>query len=320
MMRFYWKCLRESKLREFDVVHCHDLDTLPMGLLISKLRNVPLVYDAHESYVDMIQWRIPEFVGRRVRKLEHFITKRCQKVIVANSAVGWLVTETTELAQACDIVMNCPESNSNSIIERTGTHLRIGYFGSLEPDRFILEAIEVVKELPNCGMVIGGSGSLEKEIVKQATECERIVFLGKLSRDMSYKLQSLCDIQLVMFKDNNANNVIGTPNRLFEAMSQGKFVIACWFTEAGNMVEKLGCGYACAYSVFPFKALLESLSEHREVLEQKGQNGLKAHLEKYNWESQEKVLLNVYQSISNGQASSLKAKAVVSDSAIPRKV
>jgi glycosyltransferase involved in cell wall biosynthesis len=221
---------------EFDAVHAHDLDTLPIGLMIAKLRDVPLIYDAHESYVDMVEGKIPHIVGRFLRFFERTSTKKCAKVIVANHQVGYQVSETPK---DCDVVMNCPALNPLGLPTtiRNGNHLRIGYFGSLEPDRFILEAIEVVKELPDCGMVIGGSGSLENDIVREANGNERIAFLGKLSREMSYSIQGLCDLQLVMFKDNNANNIIGTPNRLFEAMSLGKAVVANLFTESGKIVE-----------------------------------------------------------------------------------
>jgi glycosyltransferase involved in cell wall biosynthesis len=299
--KFWSGCLVHMRENEFDAVHAHDLDTLPIGLMIAKLRNVPLIYDAHESYVDMVEDKIPHVVGRCMRVFERAWTKKCAKVIVANHQVGYQVSETPN---ACDVVMNCPGLNPLGLPTtiRNGNHLRIGYFGSLEPDRFIMEAIEVVKELPDCGIVIGGSGSLETEVVRQANGNERIAFLGKLSRKQAYDIQSLCDLQLVMFKDNNANNIIGTPNRLFEAMSLGKAVVANLFTESGRIVERTDCGFVCSYHVSPFKILLEYLVKHRDVLDEKGANGLMAHLEKYNWENQERTLLNVYQTLGEESA------------------
>ncbi len=294
LAKFWAGSLVQMREIEFDAVHAHDLDTLPLGLVVSKLRNVPLVYDAHESYVDMVQDKIPYFVGRCLRFFERTFTKKCARIIVANRQVGYQVSKSP---RNCDVVMNCPAINTIPTKPHNGSHLRIGYFGSLEPDRFIMEAIEAVKELPNCGMVIGGSGTLESEIVREANGNGRIAFLGKLSRKQAYDIQGLCDLQLVMFKDCNANNIIGTPNRLFEAMSQGKAVVANLHTESGKIVEKNDCGFVCSYHVSPFKILLEYLVKHRDLLEEKGMNGLMAHLEKYNWEDQERTLLSVYKTL-----------------------
>src|SRR5205085_2326428 len=41
----YFKMLWRGWRRQFDVVHCHDLDTLPLGFLLGKLKSTPIVYD-----------------------------------------------------------------------------------------------------------------------------------------------------------------------------------------------------------------------------------------------------------------------------------
>lgn len=291
---FYHEMLFEQRLNEYDVIHAHDLDTLPLGLLISRLKGIPLVYDAHESYADMVQDKVPAFATRLLRRLEAYCVRRSSKVITANRQIAYLVSEHPD---ECKVVMNCPELNLNPTAPRNGYHLRLGYFGSLEPDRFILEAIEAVKQVPEWGMVIGGSGSLEPDIIKALDGNERIAFLGRMTLDQAYSTQALCDLQLIMFNDNNANNRIGTPNRLFEAMSLGKPVVANTFTESGQIVKDTDCGFTCSYDFSPFKLLLEYLSNNGPALEEKGVNGLMAHLEKYNWGDQERMLLNVYEEL-----------------------
>ena len=41
-VRLLWRGLRVP----FDVIHCHDLDTLPLGFILGKLKRKPIVYDA----------------------------------------------------------------------------------------------------------------------------------------------------------------------------------------------------------------------------------------------------------------------------------
>jgi hypothetical protein len=54
LLYFYLKILFVLREGLFDVVHCNDLDTLPLGFLLKKLHSKPLVYDAHEIYGYMV--------------------------------------------------------------------------------------------------------------------------------------------------------------------------------------------------------------------------------------------------------------------------
>ena len=44
--RAFWKVWRQ----DYDIVHCHDLTNLPIGILLKLFKGIDLVYDAHEIY------------------------------------------------------------------------------------------------------------------------------------------------------------------------------------------------------------------------------------------------------------------------------
>jgi glycosyltransferase involved in cell wall biosynthesis len=69
----YLKMLWRGWKNKFDVVHCHDLDTLPLGFLIGKLKGKPIVYDAHESFPDMLEGSVHPLVRRGVDWLESLL-------------------------------------------------------------------------------------------------------------------------------------------------------------------------------------------------------------------------------------------------------
>src|ERR1700729_1228732 len=58
----YLKMLWLGWRTSFDAVHCHDLDTLPLGFLLGKSKGKPIVYDAHESFADMLEGNVHRFV------------------------------------------------------------------------------------------------------------------------------------------------------------------------------------------------------------------------------------------------------------------
>src|SRR5260370_25586457 len=71
-LKMLWRGLRTP----FDVVHCHDLDTLPLGFVLGKLKRKPIVYDAHESFPDMLEGNVPSTGRSGLTRLENFLLRR----------------------------------------------------------------------------------------------------------------------------------------------------------------------------------------------------------------------------------------------------
>ena len=76
-IRMVWRGLRTS----FDVVHCHDLDTLPLGFILGKLKRKRIVYDAHESFTDMVRGSIHPGVYHALVWVETFLIRRIDLLI-----------------------------------------------------------------------------------------------------------------------------------------------------------------------------------------------------------------------------------------------
>lgn len=56
----FLRMIRKALSVNFDIVHCHDFDTLPAGLLLGWIRRKPVVYDSHEDYAGMLHGSIPD--------------------------------------------------------------------------------------------------------------------------------------------------------------------------------------------------------------------------------------------------------------------
>src|ERR1039457_3608039 len=76
-LKMLWRGWRSS----FDVLHCHDLDTLPLGFVLGKLKGKPIVYDAHESFPDMLEGSVHPAVQRALVWLEAFLIRRVTLLI-----------------------------------------------------------------------------------------------------------------------------------------------------------------------------------------------------------------------------------------------
>jgi glycosyltransferase involved in cell wall biosynthesis len=98
---------------------------------------------------------------------------------------------------------------------------------------------------------------------------------------------------LCLLDPGNENNVIGTPNRMFEAMAVGVPSVVTKGTLSGDMVTEAGCGIAIDWSLASFRELVELL-EDGELMNGMGENGRRAAEAQYNWEEMRSRLVRAY--------------------------
>ena len=82
--RFWLKAFFFSMKQEWGLIHCHDLDTLPVGILAAKLKCRPLVYDSHEIYSSMVEEVTGGVIFRLSRWLERKLVRKPDAVICVN--------------------------------------------------------------------------------------------------------------------------------------------------------------------------------------------------------------------------------------------
>ena len=70
--------------RAADVVHCNDLDTLPIGVRLKRATGRPIVYDAHEVFADMIETDVPKLVVDYVFRLERKLAPQADRIITVS--------------------------------------------------------------------------------------------------------------------------------------------------------------------------------------------------------------------------------------------
>ncbi|MCE7737882.1 MAG: glycosyltransferase family 4 protein, partial [Candidatus Heimdallarchaeota archaeon] len=81
-LKFFWRLAYKIALtKKFDVVHCHDLDTLPTGVKLKKKFDMPLIYDAHEIFGYMLERDLPKFIANYFLKLEKKLVNYSDHVI-----------------------------------------------------------------------------------------------------------------------------------------------------------------------------------------------------------------------------------------------
>lgn len=282
---------------DFDIIHCHDFDTLPQGVLAAALRRKRLVYDAHEHYSLMVRKDAGRLISALLDILERRLVPRADLVIAANQEL--LDYLRPSLAGDGVVVMNCADveifGRGGKIPRTKGSADRIVVFygGSLEPQRYIPELLEAVKRDGRVILRIAGKGRYESLVRETAASCERIVYVGYVSQEEILRETATSDVVFSMLDPANENYRIATPVKVLEAMAVGVPVLVSRGTDIADLVEREGVGLALDWSKENFSRALDRLQDP-EVRRAMGERGKAVAKSRYSWKEMKQRLLDAY--------------------------
>lgn len=299
--RYWLNALRESRSMDFDIIHCHDFDTLPLGMLLSRLRRKPVLYDAHELYSAMIKKDVPSF-SKLIWKKEKYISGRADELITVNESLA--ETLSADRKTPARIVRNSPDTgvldgaDSGQIKERFNLHgFVVSYLGSLEPGRFVPEMIDAIDPKGKITLAIGGNGTLRSMVEKAAAKNSAIKFLGTLDTDEALRVTLASDLVVAMLDPANPNYRISTPVKVLDAMACGRPVVTSEGLDIAKKIEEIDCGFVVPYDKNAFVEILTVASAFPHVLDEKGRRGKEYFEKELSWEHSRDELLKAYRAL-----------------------
>lgn len=301
-LKMLWRAMRTS----FEVVHCHDLDTLPLGFVVGKLKRKPIVYDAHESFPDMLGGNVNSFVRRGLIRLENFLIRRIDLLITVGEKLRRHFVERG--ARSSVVVGNWKrlEDYSRSAEENCAVRRRLGIpdtaltvvcITHLLRDRKIEELLQAVEESPDVYLIIGGNGVLEELVVHRAAKNPRIRYVGFVRASEIPAYTCAADVVYYGFDPENPNARYSAPNKLFEALAAGRPLITGDFGEIAEIVRRASCGLILPeYSVDEIRTAFAILRDtmRRDAL---ASNAKRFGREAMSWEKAEQILYEAYSTL-----------------------
>jgi glycosyltransferase involved in cell wall biosynthesis len=301
LLRFWYKALFRSLRKEFAVVHAHDFDTLLLGYLLARLKRARLVYDAHESYVDMMH-QLPAFFRRLIYMTESWLLRRANLVIT----VGELLRDHLSMrgAKRAVVVGNWQDplqfKFDAGALAAVRNQLGISdgkaavcFIANLGRERQLPPLLDAMRRSPHIHLILGGNGPCRDIAEAAARECNNISYLGPVPSDQIPLFTAASDAVFYGFDPKNPNSRFSAPNKLFEALGAGKMIMTADFGEIGRIVTTERCGVILRdYSV-------EAITEAFRILgtpesERMGEAARQLGLLKYNWEVARNMLVEQY--------------------------
>jgi glycosyltransferase involved in cell wall biosynthesis len=290
---FLWSLLSANR-RPLDIVSSPDFDTLPLGFFISWLKRVPLVFDAHENYAQMVAIDLPGWVPRLVERLEGMLTRKADLVITVSEVHAAHMRPNAR--NGVMLVENCINIPAEPAPEFRERDLVLLYVGTLEPMRYIEESIRVSKTMDRCVYKVAGWGRLEAAVKKEA-DGTRVQFLGFLEHPSMLKEMAACDVVLCLLDPANQNYVGNSPTKIYEAMAVGVPVLTSKGTTSGELVGRVGCGLVIDWSEENYRRAIEAFRDP-EQRRRWGLAGRAAAEKEYNWPNMRARLIGGYRELT----------------------
>ena len=304
---YLWKFWKEAYKRAIilapDVIHAHDFNTLPLGYRVGKKLRVPVIFDAHESYHEMLADNVHLLIKWIIASAERFFVKRVDLLIT----VGSILEEEYKKRGARKTVVignwkrlddfKFSETEIRTAKEELGipdNKLIISYVGYLVPSRGLLPLIEAVRSDKEVFLVLGGKGKLEDDISEITSELENTLYLGYTKPGRIPLISVLSDVIYYGLEDSSGNNRYSAPNKLFEALAAGKAILTGNLGEIAKIVKEENCGISL--DVVYKENLLCAFKKLRKpsFLSEFKRNALLAGKNKYNWSNAKRTLLDAY--------------------------
>lgn len=315
----YLKMLWRAARARFDVVHCHDLDALPLGFVLAVLKRRPLVYDAHESFPDMLVGSVPKVVIGCLRQLETMLIRRTSLLITVGEKLRRHFVErgarrSVVVGNWKDLAAYSRTTAQNREVRRSlgipAGALAIVCITQLLRDRQLRELLDAIDSVDDVYAVIGGRGALEGFIKERAATNPRIIFVGFVTADEIAKYTCAADIVYYGFDPHNPNANFSAPNKLYEALAAGRPLITGDFGEIAEMVRKAECGVVLPrYSAEAVRTAIEEMRDPRRRTAL-ANNARACGQSSLNWAKAEEILRREYELILRPPAAGHKRAEV----------
>jgi glycosyltransferase involved in cell wall biosynthesis len=301
LIRFWFRALRAARKVEFDVVHCHDFDTLPLGMLLARLRGKPLILDAHDIYSFMIVGESAP-VGRMIWPVERWMASKADELITTNEVMAEMLSAKRD--KEAVIVRNSPDLSVLAGHTPEETRARRGldgfvvsYFGSLEPGRAVEELATSFSPDEGITVIIGGSGTLQPAVERASRDNPAVQFVGAIDTDEVLRITGASNIIPAMYDPSNPKYRICTPIKVLEAMACGKAMVTTKGLDISEMVEGIGCGFVIEYGREELVRTVREASKSGAKLQEMGRRGRKYFEQHLSWSSSKTALIGVYRAL-----------------------
>lgn len=308
-----------NKITErYDIIHCHDTETWPIGYILSKQQGAHFICDVHEYFPDYIlrdtypsEYRY--LLAQNLMQARGQYIRYADKVITVSESLASALQEEFLLEEKPTVIMNSrPRKDyvrvssrilreKYNIDEKTAI---IFYQGKIDESRGLELAIDALPLIDNVKLILAGFGPEEYINRLQARaydrDCEdKLLFIGFINYKDLIAYTESADILIFTGRACTKNITYCFPNKFFDYLYTSKPIITTQLQEMEKIIKEHRIGETVQENdPKAFATAVNKLVHDQELL-----SGLRERKQKlidiFSWENEEEKLINLYQSLTS---------------------
>lgn len=309
----FWRSFVNRLIKEhhFDAVHIHDLPLAKVGLELKKKHSIPFVLDLHENWpallsvAEHVQGPLGKLLSstKQWRSYEKRMIRSADDVVVVVKESKERIRAFTDNPSKIHIVSNTPVLSELKNLRKPKTtdheNLILFYGGGVTKHRglqFVIKALDKMKG-KNIEFWIVGDGSYLSSLKKLTSELgieNQVRFWGWKTLDEMTVLMLESNVLVIPhMKSEHTDSTV--PHKLFQYMLTGKPILATNCIPIERIIKETNSGFVYKYDEpESFKKQVDYIYDKWSDNENVTMNGIQPVLQKYNWATDEKTLLKIY--------------------------
>ena len=277
-----------------DILLANDTDTVIPNFLVSKIRRKKLVIDLHELFPE-----VPGVIGRKFVKN---VWTGIENIIFPHIKTGYTVCGSIadyyekKYGMKLKVIRNVPAgkpfTGNTGALKYDGKKI-ILYQGAVNEGRGIEWIIDAMPYIDDAVFVIIGKGDLYEELQEKVRKMQlgdKVIFKGIIPFRELPAYTNCADLGVCLLEKKGLSYYYSLPNRVFDFMQAHVPLLATDFPEIAHVLNLYGTGRLIDHYEPEYLA-----GVIREMLDQPKEHSLyeKAN-EEFNWEKEEKILLDIF--------------------------
>lgn len=278
--------------KKIDTICAIDLDTILPCLGVSVLKRIPRVYDAHELFCEMKEVVTRPWVYRFWKRIERLALPRFRRGYTVNQPIADAFKEMYGVDYG--VIRNVPVWQPLSVPAKPERYIL--YQGTVNEGRSFETLIPAMKQV-EAQLIICGDGNFMEEARRLVADHgleNRVIFKGRILPQELRDYTVNAWMGVTLFENKGLNNYYSLANRFFDYMQAG--------------IPQLGVDYPVYREInnqYPIAVLINDLSPDSiaaginrllkdEVLYKELQQNCLAARTIFNWQQEEKKLIDFY--------------------------
>lgn len=270
-------------------VHCVDEETF-LIVLFARLFGKNVVLDLFDS-VELKKSEDHSFKARLLRRFSIFTKTLASKIIVTDYLRYEL--QTVRQKNKSVVIPNYPSISTLPEVRIINSHeseqpkTKIFVGGSLSEGRGLNTLIEALNL--SLSLEVHCAGWLYDRAANEFIEHDRVYYYGVLDQKAANELSNSCAVSIALYEPSNKNNIYASPNKVYDSMCMGQFVILNSETKLAKWISKSPLVKCCSY--YDANQLVEAVCSCNEDISVRR---IKRYRKLFTWEKFESVLVETH--------------------------